>query len=241
MYWHQRLHGKNVWLQEVVLEEDSKYLQKKEPKNQTSGLEWSSIKTVGVEMIRTRISEMLRLIKNIFVEFLKSLVLRTTKGTSAFPGIPIMRRSRQMEVAKHRRYKGSRRSLGSSRPICSNSSVDWLLDIKAGSTCPDSSWKESRSGGGGRLEENIFTLSSYATSNLMTWKCNSVSQKDSSWSLENAIWSHRKTLLEAMLFHCNLFVQLEFLFLLILMTCLTFEPLDEEQLQFMSKNSKCQV
>lgn len=60
-------------------------------------------------MIRTKISEMARLMRKMLVEFLKSFVLTTTMGTSAFPGIPTMRRRTQMVVAVARRYMGRRR------------------------------------------------------------------------------------------------------------------------------------
>lgn len=59
------------------------------PRVHTSGLEWSSMKTVGMHTMRTSRSATLKLIRNTLVELVhSSRVLHTTKGTSRLPVTP---------------------------------------------------------------------------------------------------------------------------------------------------------
>lgn len=75
------------------------YLHIGSPKSQVSGLEWSSMRTVGMQTISTNRSAIDRLMRNKLVEFLKYFVLITTNGTRRFPQTPTLNISRQNSVA----------------------------------------------------------------------------------------------------------------------------------------------
>lgn len=66
------------------------------PRTQVSGLELTSTKTVGTQMMRTSRSATLRLTRNTLVEFLISLLNHTTIGTKRFPTVPMTRISKHI-------------------------------------------------------------------------------------------------------------------------------------------------
>lgn len=75
------------------------YLHIGSPSNHVSGLECSSMRTVGMHTISTNKSAIDRLMRNKLVEFLRYFVLITTSGTRRFPQTPTLNMSKQNSVA----------------------------------------------------------------------------------------------------------------------------------------------
>lgn len=80
----------------------------KSPKYHVSGCVCSSMRTVGELINRMSRSAILRFMRNMFVEFLRSLVFSTTNGTKMFPRQPIISNKTQILVAVILKYNGNR-------------------------------------------------------------------------------------------------------------------------------------
>ena len=96
-----------------------RYLHNVSPNGQTSGLECNSISTVGIHIISTNRSAMLRLIRKILVELRSSLVLKTTIGTRILPNVPSINMTIHIGVANIRIEAGNF--------VISSESCSWII------------------------------------------------------------------------------------------------------------------
>lgn len=77
------------------------------PRIQTSGLLWSSMRTVGIQTTITSRSAILKFIRNKLVELHMSLVRHTTNGTNTLPTMPRVMTRAQTIVAVVRNSEGN--------------------------------------------------------------------------------------------------------------------------------------